>query len=501
LSSFSPYIEISSRRFRFGQQLADLLMVVLGVGAAAFGGMVLATHTGRVPTIWPANGVLLGILLTSQPRRWPAVLLAGLVSNMAAVWLAGWPLSFVIRLPLVNAMEMALALALLQHFLGAAVDLSKSAVLWRFALLAVVVAPLVSAMLNAAFALLSTNDFMVWRYVAIYFAHALGVVTVTPFIMAVRRRELAALLRREQRWLRILAIVALIGITTAVFVQTRYPLLFMIYPPLVFLVALSGLSGGALGLFIVTLLSLGFTVLGHGPTTLIHGSGQLERIIVVQLFASVAAILVLVLSASLAERDRVQAQLTLATETLARLAITDSLTGLANRRRLDEALDEEFRRAKRLGTPFSLLLLDVDRFKSYNDFYGHQAGDECLRQISALVAARARRPGDLAARYGGEEMAVLLSPSDAAVAADMAEALRADIEACALPHEGRLDGVGFVTVSIGVGTYDPLRQPHWETKTLISRADEMLYEAKRHGRNRVVSDATAVSSVPGKAAI
>jgi diguanylate cyclase (GGDEF)-like protein len=119
-------------------------------------------------------------------------------------------------------------------------------------------------------------------------------------------------------------------------------------------------------------------------------------------FAVVAALLVLVLSAVLAERGRAERQLEKARGELAVLAATDGLTGLANRRRLDEVILRECRRAGRDQTPLSCLLLDIDHFKRFNDQYGHQAGDEALRAVASVVLAQVRRPGDLAARYGGQ---------------------------------------------------------------------------------------------------
>ncbi|SEQ34516.1 diguanylate cyclase with PAS/PAC sensor [Faunimonas pinastri] len=170
---------------------------------------------------------------------------------------------------------------------------------------------------------------------------------------------------------------------------------------------------------------------------------------------------------------------------LALLAASDGLTGLANRRRFDEALDAECRRASRHGTPLSLLLLDVDRFKLYNDRYGHQAGDTCLQQVAAAVEGCINRPGDLAARYGGEEIVVLLPGTDEAGAAHVAERVRKAIEDLGILHEGNAANGGVVTVSIGVAGMMPVAGYSAENgRTLVAEADRNLYEAKRNGRNR-----------------
>ena len=169
---------------------------------------------------------------------------------------------------------------------------------------------------------------------------------------------------------------------------------------------------------------------------------------------------------------------------LVKVAREDGLTGLANRRALDEALENEWRRAQRDRTPLSFALIDLDFFKLYNDHYGHVRGDECLRVIARVVGARARRPADLAARYGGEELGLLLPSTPAAGAHKAAEDVRRSIAELRLPHEARSDGLGFVSASLGVATLVP--NPHESVKVVVETADAALYEAKRRGRNQVV---------------
>ena len=174
-------------------------------------------------------------------------------------------------------------------------------------------------------------------------------------------------------------------------------------------------------------------------------------------------------------------------EQLATLATTDGLTGLANRRRLDEALLSEWRRAARDGTVLSLALMDVDRFKLFNDRYGHGAGDDCLRAVASVLAHLVQRPADLPARYGGEELAALLPGTGAGGAGEVAESLRAAIEALGIAHEDS-PPAGVVTASIGVATVAPMPRddPAAGVRLLMRKADEALYEAKKAGRNRVV---------------
>jgi diguanylate cyclase (GGDEF)-like protein len=164
------------------------------------------------------------------------------------------------------------------------------------------------------------------------------------------------------------------------------------------------------------------------------------------------------------------------------LAQQDGLTGLANRRRFDELLDEEFRRARRHDLHLSVLLLDADRFKAYNDHYGHLAGDECLRQISRAIAGVLRRPGDHAARYGGEEFVGLLADTDECGALVVAEQIRQAVAALRIEHLGSASRL--VTVSIGVSSLMVLGEDA-DSHQLMAAADQALYRAKAAGRNRV----------------
>jgi diguanylate cyclase (GGDEF)-like protein len=186
----------------------------------------------------------------------------------------------------------------------------------------------------------------------------------------------------------------------------------------------------------------------------------------------------------------VNAQLAEANRALEALALRDGLTGLANRRGFDAQLAEEWRRAGRQRFPIALVLFDIDCFKLFNDCYGHLAGDDCLRQVCDAVVALARRPGDFAARYGGEELAVLLPGTDDAGAALIAEQMRAAVERLGIRHLGSREGV--VTISAGVAALVPAgggEKPH----DLVAAADCALYQAKTAGRNRVrVTDAVGL---------
>ncbi len=161
---------------------------------------------------------------------------------------------------------------------------------------------------------------------------------------------------------------------------------------------------------------------------------------------------------------------------------TDSLTGLANRRCFDETLNTEFFRLKRSGAPLSLILLDVDHFKKYNDYYGHLAGDDCLRQLGAVLKIIPERSADIAARYGGEEFVVILPETEGAGAEEMAEYIRKAVEALAIPHADS-ETAPWVTVSLGVVTIHA--SGFTSPEQVLVLADQEMYRAKQKGRNQV----------------
>jgi diguanylate cyclase (GGDEF)-like protein len=187
-----------------------------------------------------------------------------------------------------------------------------------------------------------------------------------------------------------------------------------------------------------------------------------------------------------AEMERVVAakteELRLANEHLSRLSFADALTGLANRRRLDETLETEWRRAARLQNPLAIVIVDIDAFKAYNDTLGHPEGDKCLVAVADVIRQAAGRAGDFAARYGGEEFMILIPGLGYESALAYAEVLRQACEARAIPHPASPVGP-VVTISLGVAARVPSND--FPVAKLVAEADAALYRAKRAGRNRV----------------
>ena len=171
---------------------------------------------------------------------------------------------------------------------------------------------------------------------------------------------------------------------------------------------------------------------------------------------------------------------------------SDGLTGIANRRHFDVAIEKEVRRAKRAGSALTLLMIDIDCFKAYNDHYGHQQGDDCLIKVAGALARMLKRPLDLIARYGGEEFAVILPEMNGEQSARMAEAMRLCIVGMQLPH-AKAEHAKYVTMSIGLATHSAAQS---DIASLVGAADRALYAAKRAGRNRVALHAEEAAEVP-----
>jgi diguanylate cyclase (GGDEF)-like protein len=167
---------------------------------------------------------------------------------------------------------------------------------------------------------------------------------------------------------------------------------------------------------------------------------------------------------------------------LEQMAMLDSLTGIPNRRRFNEVFEQEWRRCKRDGAPLSLIVVDVDHFKAFNDNYGHAAGDEVLCRIAATLQTSLRRPGDFVARYGGEEFVMLLPGIDTDGARALCEHTRVDVESERIPH-ALSDVAPWITISLGGATRVP--RDSMPNPELFSLADTYLYVAKNSGRNRI----------------
>ena len=317
-----------------------------------------------------------------------------------------------------------------------------------------------------------------------YLGDLLGMALLAPLVFMLQRRGLFSALRGA-RLPYTLAILLVPAVSTIlVFTHEGDPVIFFLFPALLLVVFRLGFPGTVLTIFLVAGLSIGLTVKGHGPLMLIPGEHMmLHRIVVAQIFLAVAIFTMFPVAALLEEREALQVSLAESEARHRRLANADDLTGLCNRRAFNLRLEEEWVRALERRTTLALLLLDVDLFKSYNDEYGHLGGDECLRCLATLIDRTIEEEGGLAARFGGEEFAVILPGQGLERAEAVAERIRSAVFDWALPHTGSPTGVQ--TVSLGVASVVP--EGAGKVTELVRMADRALYCAKGLGRNRVVA--------------
>ena len=178
--------------------------------------------------------------------------------------------------------------------------------------------------------------------------------------------------------------------------------------------------------------------------------------------------------------EKMNTELTRSNDELQRLSTLDGLTGVANRRQFDETLEREWQRATRTGSPISLIFADIDFFKTYNDHYGHQVGDDCLKKVAAALQQTVHRPADLVSRYGGEEFVIVLPETNAEGALAVAEKVLGKVAGLGIPHAAS-PVAERLTISVGVATLRP--PPEQPAEQLVTQADQALYRAKGRGRN------------------
>lgn len=182
--------------------------------------------------------------------------------------------------------------------------------------------------------------------------------------------------------------------------------------------------------------------------------------------------------------DRMQSDLNELNENLEKLSSLDGLTGIPNRRLFDDIYEIEWKRAERNGTPLSVIMMDIDYFKLFNDTYGHAEGDKCLQKIASALSSEAKRSMEIVARYGGEEFVAVLPGTDIKGGQFVAENMRSGVEDLNIPHlESKI--ANHVTISLGLAVSLSLVRGKDTPQDLLHRADNMLYKAKDQGRNRV----------------
>ncbi len=429
---------------------------------------------------WRLCGVTAACMLRTGRRRWPWIL-CGLVLSL--LWTGVQihaPASDTAISIVANLLEVGIAAFFLPPFTSVPEWIRTPHIAWRFTIFALVLAPMAGAMTASWYFAQQNHSSYIQSAVFWWLGDALGMVLWLPMTLIATTRELYALFhwRNLPKTLGLLGLMS--GLSWLTFLNTSAALAFTILPVLLWIGLRLGFTGSVLATNVLALIATAGTLTGHGPFILMASDTDLQ-IRALQIFLMAAMLMALPISVVLLEREAFAMQLQDAYREMELQATVDSLTGVANRRRFDEALHREWQRAIRERNHIALLMVDSDAFKAYNDFYGHQAGDEILRRIADAMRRVVRRPMDLVARYGGEEFSILLPGTDEAGTRHLAEDLRRAILNERIVHAH--SAWGLVTVSIGCWSVVP--DTDGNPSMLIRQADAALYAAKQKGRNRV----------------
>ena len=446
-------------------------------------GIVLSHQSEGVATIWLSNGFIFGMLITQPKDRWLAYFIAGLTADTLADMIYGDPFRIAIGVSLANSIEVITSAFLLTLWFPSPLDLSKRRTLVGFLLVSVLGATALTSALGAWWTLLCMPGPPWWQmFRTWYLGDMLGMAVLAPLVIMAQRPAFFSMFDRKHLPHTLLVLVAPAIVTALVFTYSKDPLIFFIFPAFLLVAFRLGLPGTVVNILMVTLMAIGFTVKGHGPLMLIAGEHMLlHRIVIAQIFAAVAIFTMFPVAALLEEKEHLKNSLAASEARFRNLAYVDELTGLPNRRAFNPRLESAWTDALAGGNVLSLVILDADLFKQYNDYAGHPAGDACLRSIAQVIAGVATTAGFFAARIGGEEFAVILPDATEGRARKIAEEIRLGVLGLELANPASPCGVQ--TISLGIAARVPASGE--ASIDLMRLADQALYTAKVAGRNQI----------------
>ena len=451
------------------------------------------TSEGTV-IIWLPNAFTLATLLYYRGQRYWLFMLLVLAAEVAGdVPAFRW--NDALMLGFANITEVTIAYLLMQK-LNMSPMLHKLEDVIKFILAGPFISSLFGALVGAAAIQFIDKEQTVFLSIVQgwWFGDALGLIIGTPLILALLYRvkqdikplnKVDLIVASVSFGVLLMLLLAKNGLFFGVLITPT-----LLIPSMLYFAARTDLKYTAITVAVFSfavamLISAGRNPFGDIPTnlTILHAQQFIATLSFACLGFSVLLARIRDNKRELEERVTIRtSELLLLNQKLEQLSTTDGLTGIANRRRFDEVLELEWARANRTQQPITLAILDIDWFKLYNDHYGHLAGDECLRRVSAVLKANICRTGDLVARYGGEEFVLITPGMDIQHALKISETIREEIKALAIPHATSM--FASVTVSIGVTSLTP--QHSQNADILVKVADEALYQAKNEGRNRIV---------------
>ena len=451
--------------------LADLILnkVAIGVGWTI---------------LWPLNGVTIALLLRTPRRRWLRLLLVIELGTMLGERLGHNPLLRELLERTWSTIEVVLSALLLPAFASMEDWLAQPKLVRRICG-ALVLGPGLTGMLYAVHMHLQSHTPLLAGWTWWGPPDMLGNAVTMPVALACFAPEMWELLSLKRCSRTVLLLIGSTLLTVLIFSEGTYPLLFLYYPMLLYVDWKLSFAGASVALFLSSVLGVFCTVHGLGPFGHWPGALLLPAGVALQIYLGFHAVALLPLSLMMMERKNIGSQLREANAQLQALARQDPLTGIANRRAFDEALAVAWEHAETHRMPLSMLMLDIDHFKQFNDSNGHLLGDACLVRVAQLLGATMGE-NNRVARFGGEEFVVLLPEGGVQACFQMAERLRREVVCAAIPHDDSPWGI--VTISIGCATVLPAMGG--ERHMLLAEADAALYRAKERGRNQLASPLT-----------
>jgi len=492
---------LSSARVRITEQVRNFLCrhtLLRGALIALATALVMyAAIQGTTPAMffdihghvafWPLNGILVGVMIMVPRSCWAWLLLGSTVSQLIGVIEEPWV--GIVAVGTASVAEPLIAALIIPAYKDLPDWMQQPHLILRFIGGGLLLAPAVPAGTYGLIHYLAFQESFLQYAGNWACAESLGIALAVPLLIVLRSPEAYELfhLRALGRTLGLLGTTG--GLVWCIFRFSSSPLEFVAFPLLLLVVFELGFSGAVIAVNLLAIIACSATLHGTGPFQLVPDDTNAYRIAVLQLYLTLAMLMSFPVSIALMDRQRFEIELQSAYLQMEHAflkmesaATADALTGLANRRHFDEAIEQEWRRSMREERPLAVLLVDADKFKGYNDFYGHVAGDECLRRIAAAIHSIPSRAGDLTARYGGEEFIVLLPNTECDSAQAVAARIVEAVAGLGIAHEKNEYGVA--TVSVGCASLIPT--PLVSVEGLVKVADEALYKAKQQGRNRVV---------------
>ncbi|MET3691052.1 GGDEF domain-containing protein [Methylobacterium goesingense] len=454
------------------------LMAFLAYFSAAALTIHLSSNGKDIATIWPANAILVALLLADIRPRWATVLTAGFTGGVAANLVMRGTLLGPIAYGLANAVEIWIATSCLRREKGYDGILQSTPAVARFIVFAGLLAPACSGLLGGTTAFYVYGEPFLKSFTTWLASDGLGLVVFTPFFHAAFRGDFIMCFRRKS-WLQraeSLALLIFVGATAHwIFYVSPYPTVFVIFLPLMLITFRVGRLGAEAAVMLIAIIGGIATMHGYGPIARAF-PGPAMQAQAFQAFLAVTLLICLPVAAEVSARSRLTAALAAHGQRMTLSAITDPLTGALNRGGFEAEIHKFASHYNNI--PFSLIAIDLDHFKQINDRWGHHAGDQALKHLNSIIASHVRAL-DLIGRIGGDEFMILLPNSNLELAKTVSERIRNAVRTSPLEIDD--DVVTMITLSMGIAA----SRPGETYQAIARRADRALYDAKEAGRNTV----------------